>query len=51
MFAELVETKFEDTLVYVSKYYDEILTKIYGDYMTPPEVEKRFVKHNVIVKK
>ena len=50
-FDELIETKFEDSKFYVSKYYNEILTKIYGDYMTPPSIDKRMVKHNVIVKK
>ena len=50
-FDELIEVKFEDSKFYISKYYDEILTKIYGDYMTPPPIEKRFVKHYVIVKK
>ena len=50
-FDELIETKFEDSKFFVSKYYDEVLTKIYGDYMTPPPVEKRVVKHYVVVKK
>ena len=50
-FDELKEIKFEDGKFYISKYYDEILTQIYGDYMTLPPEEKRFVKHNVIVKR
>ncbi len=50
-FDELVETKFEDSKFYISKHYDEILKKIYGDYMTLPPEENRVVKHNVIVKK
>ena len=50
-FDDLIETKFEDSKFYISKYYDEILTKIYKDYMTLPKEEDRFVKHNVVVKK
>lgn len=49
-FEELEDCKFEDMVVPVSKYYDEVLTKIYGDYMTLPKEENRKVKHNVIVK-
>ena len=40
-FDEYVIVPFEDTYVRVSKYYDEYLTYIYGDYMTPPPPEKR----------
>ena len=37
--------KFEDLYLPVSKNYDEILTSIYGDYMTPPPPEKRMGLH------
>lgn len=36
---------FEDTTVIVPMEYDKILTKIYGDYMTPPPPEKRVTLH------
>ena len=50
-YEELIEVKFEDSKFFVSKYYDEMLTKIYGDYMTPPPIEKRVVKHDIVVRK
>ncbi len=37
--------KFEDIYLPVSKSYDEILSSIYGDYMTPPPPEKRMGLH------
>ena len=40
-FDEYVYHPFEDISVRISKYYDEYLTYIYGDYMTPPPPEKR----------
>lgn len=45
-FTDLVKHKFEDTEFYISKEYDKILTKMYGDYMTPPE-DKSY-KHQII---
>ena len=48
---DLIETKFEDSKFFVPSHYDEMLTKIYGDYMTPPPVEKRVVKHDIVVRK
>lgn len=32
---------FEDTMLPVPQKYDELLTQIYGDYMTPPPVSER----------
>lgn len=37
----LEKKPFEDTYIYVPKEWDMILTKSYGDYMTPPPVSKR----------
>lgn len=36
---------FENIQVRIPKYYHEYLTHIYGDYMTPPPVEKRDDRH------
>ncbi len=49
-FEELINHQYEDTKLPVSKYYDEVLTKIYGNYMELPKKEERFVKHDIIVK-
>lgn len=38
--------KFEDTKVYVPAEYDRLLREQYGDYMTPPPLEKRISKHH-----
>ena len=38
--------KFEDIEVMIPKSYDRILTRIYGDYMTLPPVEKQVSKHH-----
>ena len=37
--------KFENQKFYIPKYYDEFLTNLYGDYMTPPPKEKRCPEH------
>ncbi|MCR4605058.1 MAG: LicD family protein [Eubacterium sp.] len=44
---EAIEWEFEDTTMPVPKGYDEILTIIYGDYMTPPKETERTQKHNI----
>lgn len=36
---------FEDVQVRIPKHYHEYLTHLYGDYMTPPPVEKRDDRH------
>ncbi len=43
---DLVLRKFEDFECYVPRVYDELLTKKYGDYMTPPPVEQRVPRHS-----
>lgn len=40
-FEEYIMMPFEDTTVRISKYYDDYLTYIYGDYMTPPPMDQR----------
>ena len=40
-FEKLIEVPFEDTTIMIPAEYDKLLTAIYGDYMTPPPVEKR----------
>lgn len=42
---ETIWVPFEDVQVRIPKYYHEYLTHIYGDYMTPPPVEKRDDRH------
>lgn len=37
---------FESIQICIPRYYNEILTQLYGDYMTPPPVEKRVTHHN-----
>ena len=37
----LVKMPFEDMEVYMPKEYDRYLTRLFGDYMTMPPVEKR----------
>ena len=42
-----VQLQFEDVKAVVPKEYDKWLTQVYGDYMTPPPVEKRGIQHQV----
>ena len=44
-FDESIEMPFESFSVKVPSGYDAYLTQMYGDYMTPPPVEKRVLKH------
>ena len=41
-----LEVPFEDFKVKIPIGYHEILSNIYGDYMTPPPVDKRKSRHN-----
>ena len=43
-FEDFILVPFEDTEVRIPKHYDEYLTYIYGDYMTPPPENKRKVE-------
>ena len=47
-FNETIDLRFEDAFFKCSKYYDQILTQLYGDYMTLPPVEKRRSLHTVV---
>lgn len=44
-FDDVIETDFEDFTISIPRKYDEYLTLMYGDYMTPPPVEKRELTH------
>lgn len=46
-FTESVEMQFGDGLYPVSKYYDELLTTLYGDYMIPPSDDVLKIKTHV----
>ncbi len=48
-FAETVEVDFENMKVPVSAHYDELLTCMYGDYMTIPKEEDRKCKVHAIL--
>ncbi len=45
-FRETCEMDFEDFKVKMPIDYDKILTRLYGDYMTPPPPEKRQTTHS-----
>ena len=49
VFGDGVSVKFEDDFFMVPKEYDEYLSGLYGDYMTPPPPEKRGIQHNNIL--
>ncbi len=40
--------QFEDMQINVPEFYGEYLTKLYGDYMTPPPKEKQITHHDYI---
>lgn len=46
VFSERIECKFEDHLFYIPKEYDEILRRVYGEYMKLPPKEKRIPHHD-----
>lgn len=45
LFSNPIYVPFEDTTLPVPEKYDELLTKIYGDYMTPPPVKEQVGWH------
>jgi lipopolysaccharide cholinephosphotransferase len=42
---ELIRVPFEDGEFPIVKNYDAYLTHLYGDYMTPPPIDKRVAEH------
>lgn len=44
-FNELMEVQFEDQYYFIPKHYDEILSQVYGDYMSFPPVEEQVGHH------
>lgn len=47
-FDESIFTPFEDFDVRIPKNYDAYLSHVYGDYMTPPPIDKQVTKHDHI---
>ena len=47
VYSETMPMEFEGKELSGMKYYDEYLTKMYGDYMKLPPKEKRISEHNV----
>ena len=47
-FEKTVELPFEDEVFKCPENYDEYLSKVYGDYMTPPPEDKRLKGHQII---
>ncbi|MCC8126316.1 MAG: LicD family protein [Clostridiales bacterium] len=45
---EITNLPFEDTKLMASKHWDEVLTWIYGDYMTPPPEDQRVPAHSTV---
>ena len=45
IFGNPVKVSFEDTQLPVPERCDEWLTQIFGDYMTPPPIEKQVGLH------
>jgi lipopolysaccharide cholinephosphotransferase len=45
---DVVDLDFEDTKLMASKNWDEVLTWIYGDYMTPPPADQQVPAHSDI---
>ena len=48
LFDKTINIPFENKEYPVLANYDEFLTKLYGDYMTPPPVEKRKIGHGIL---
>ena len=44
-FNELMEVQFEDQYYFIPKHYDEILSQVYGDYMSFPPIEEQVGHH------
>lgn len=46
VFEETMQLEFEGKMYNVMKGYDQYLTTLYGDYMTPPPEKERVARHN-----
>ena len=47
-FDKSIELPFEDETFQCPENYDEYLSTVYGDYMTPPPEESRLKGHQII---
>lgn len=45
---ELMEAKFEDQYYFIPKHYDEILSQVYGDYMSFPPIDEQVGHHHYV---
>ena len=45
-FGEFVYMPFENTKIRMMKGYDQYLSQLFGDYMTPPPVDKQVLQHS-----
>ena len=50
VFEETIEAEFEGKMYPIPKGYDAILTRLYGDYMELPPIEKQVNPHGLIVR-
>lgn len=46
--SEYISVDFENIVSMITKNYDKILKTTFGDYMTPPPIEKRVSHHNMV---
>lgn len=44
---DTIDGNFEGFKLPIPRNYDEILTRLYGDYMTPPPIEKQIPMHSI----
>ena len=51
MFKDFVSLEFEGHFFQAIKNYDKYLSSLYGDYMVPPPIEKRFSRHGIVAYK
>ena len=49
IYGKPLRVPFEDTFLPVPEHYDEYLTQMFGDYMTPPPIEKQVGMHLIDV--
>ena len=45
-YLERIKVKYRDAELYVPSNYDEYLTSLYGDYMTPPPIKRQVTHHS-----